>query len=336
VTPLSLTPLSPTLLSLTPQPTAATPLELTLGTIYRLFLERSQRLQSDVAEQLNTQMHYGTDQRQRGSDWTWKLNRVATDKRRFSAQEYATIAQALNLTPVEYLTLLRAADIPPTPDESTAALRLLRPFMESCPWPVYCLSYRLDVIAWNAVTACVYHLGPAAAGPDLPPTLPTGEPRVNPAVREKMRLLPLLFDPQGPLRPLLEERGHDEWRHFMRRELRFILSYWAPLTVFGEPSWMTAVIRTCAPFPDFKQLWQAAMVERVKSQLQVRDEVDALVAGHIPTMRVGSTFNFLLEVNPVATEPRLEMVVQMPTDRVTAQKLLRDTPASDAVGACKP
>src|SRR5690242_2336150 len=79
-------PLTP--LALTPQPTPATPRELTLGMIYRLFLERSQRRQSDVAEQLNTQVHNGTDHRQRGSDWTWKLNRVATDKRRFSAQEY--------------------------------------------------------------------------------------------------------------------------------------------------------------------------------------------------------------------------------------------------------
>src|SRR5258706_14622656 len=173
-------PLTP--LPLTPQPTPATPRELTLGMIYRLFLDRSQRLQSDIAAQLNMLVHNGTYQRQRGSDWTWKLNRVATDKRRFSEQEYATIAEVLNLSRVEYLTLLRAADIPPTADEITAALRLLRPFMESCPYPVYCLTYRLDIIAWNAVTARVYGLDPAAAGPDMPPTFPPGEPRVNPAV----------------------------------------------------------------------------------------------------------------------------------------------------------
>ncbi len=236
----------------------------------------------------------------------------------------------------EYRTLLRAADIPPTPDEITAALRVVRPFMERCAYPAYCLSYRLDVIAWNAVTARVYGLGPDAAGPDLPSTLPIGEPRVNPAVRENMRLLPLLFDPHGPLRPLLEEAGHDEWRRLMRRELSLILSYWAPLMVFGEPSWMTALIRTCAPFPDFNEMWQVAMVERVKSQLQVRDEVDALVAEHTATMRVGSTLNFLLEVHPVDTEPRLEMVVQMPTDRATLATLLRDDPVFlDALSAAR-
>jgi hypothetical protein len=46
---------------------------------------------------------------------------------------------------------------------------------------------------------------------------------------------------------------------------------------------------------------------------------------------VDRTLSFLLETHPVNAEPRLEMVVQMPTDRATLARLMRDDPEFDSL-----
>lgn len=295
------------------------PREFTPGMWFRLYLEREKRTQTDVLHALERKQQ---NQPGRSRGWSWTLTMLALDKKRLTREEYEAVAAELQLSPSETLRFLRSADIPPLPEEVTRAVQAVRPFMSGMPWPAYITSYRLDhIIAWNGVTALLYQLGPASAGPDLPERLPSGTPRVDPVRAAQLNMVSTLFDPAGPLRPLLEAAGHDAWEKTVRQQMAYFLSYWEPLRLWGVPDWMKATLIQAERYPEFRDMWKAAQIDRLHHRLGTESGTTLGSLYDCLEPHVASC-TMLFEVHPLIIDPRLELLIQLPANRATALAFL--------------
>lgn len=305
------------------------PREFTPGMWFRLYLERTDRTQSDVVaalEQSESTRQGGLRARSRARvGWRWTIHNLALDAKRLSKEEYVAVAKELRLSEAETLRFLRSADIYPTQEEIASAVATVRPLMTECPWPAYVTTYRLDsIIAWNDVTAAMYQLG-QAGGADLSSSLPSGKGKD--ASVAQLDLVTTLLDPEGPIRPLFEAAGHDEWLGLMRQQLGYFMSYWEPLQIWGEPEWMKSILRKAMLFPEFADLWHEAKVERLRGQYgSNRGTTRGWLYDRLQ-LKVGA-LSVLVEIHTVMADPRLELLVQVPQDRHTALALLGIEPAA--------